>query len=81
MAVQYRQRAVVPHNLQPQHVTVERQRPVKVTNLQIDTEEPRRLWCVIYHHLLIPGQAAVQSTTGGMKPARPTAAFALGRRS
>ena len=40
VAVQHRQRAVVPRNLQRQHVTVKRQRAVKVTNLQIDTEEP-----------------------------------------
>src|SRR5689334_15478849 len=43
VAVQHRQRAVVPHNLQRQHVTVKRQRAVKVTNLQIDTEEPGQL--------------------------------------
>ena len=43
VAVQYRQPAVVPHNLQPQHVTVERQRAVQVTSLQVDTEEPGRL--------------------------------------
>ena len=33
MGVQHRQRAIVPHNLQRQHVTVERQRALKVTNL------------------------------------------------
>ena len=60
-AVQYRQCAVVPHNLQRQQVTVERQRAVKVTNLQIDTEEPGQRWCVVCHHLLIPGQAGAHS--------------------
>jgi hypothetical protein len=40
VAVQHRQRAVVPHNPQRQHVTVKRQRAVKVTNLEIDTKSP-----------------------------------------
>jgi hypothetical protein len=71
VAVQYRQRAVVLHNLQRQHVTVERQRAVKVTSLQMDTEEPGRLWCVACHHLLLPGQEGVQSTTGSRESPRP----------
>jgi len=40
VTVKYRQRAVAPYNLQRQHVTVERQRAVKVTNLLVGTEEP-----------------------------------------
>src|SRR5215471_8024948 len=80
VGVQYRQRPVVPHNLQRQHVTVERQRAVKITNLEIDTEEPGRLWRVVCHHLLLPGQAAAQSTTGGRKSPRPVERLPLWRR-
>jgi len=66
--VQYRERAVVPRNLQRQHVTVKRQRAVKVTNLQIDTEEPGQLRCVACRHLLIPGHVTTIPSGGAVAP-------------